>query len=179
MWKLERFLSMTAMAIAAMVNMSGTARAVDEVVCTIENYRHVCADGARNPATIAKAMGNPQSLENLRKVRGFDLFETGMQREYFRRSLEKNRADLVNHADRVFLQHMRKRISDEERAMVEAWLANGMNVYARGLYLYREVTWQKDKLSRFSEQPDRPPAPYESPGEPAENATGAETGQDS
>lgn len=165
-----------ALFLALAVGMADTrsASAMQEPVCVIEDHRLVCGDGPRDRAVLAQAMGNPKSLALLNNLRGTTLFEGGGRRERFRRSLEKNRAALVSHAARMFRLHQKGRISDDERAAVKGWLDNGMKVYARGLYLYREVTWQREKLSRYSEAPDRPP-PVEEPTESEPVPAGDET----
>ena len=129
-------------AIAGLIMSSAVAGAASHgPACSITDKLFVCGE-AKTRAEIFAAMVNPKTLEAIQSAeRGDRIFETGMEREAFRRSLEKNRRAMRAHANRAFRKYRRRKMSGEDYAKVRADYELGVEHYRAALRIFREEIW--------------------------------------
>ena len=122
--------------------------------CLIEDYRLVCGERSSKLADVAKAFASDETAHLLNDARpGHRYFARPIQREYFRRSVEKIRRQVLQHTRQVYRAAKRGRVSEDERAAAERQQARADAHYQLAMNLYRDVTWFDDAPSRFAEPP--------------------------
>ena len=145
--------SLFALCLLALAGFCNTAQASEEQpVCKIDAVELACASSLKDRATIMEAMANPNSLNTIKDAQANNLlFPKAIDRETFRKSLERNRAAALRHGRAMQRAHRRGKLDAEQYLEVRAKLEKGLILYRAGLDLYRQQVWFSKRRSRFAD----------------------------
>ncbi len=148
-----KILSVLGFGLAATISMATASHAADNPYsCNVVDLRFVCADGEKNTGVVSAAMANPVTIENINKQeRGDRLLADPVQRELYRRSVERAHKRIRQHVDRMQRRYKRRRLSEDDWEFMKQRYEIGLKTYHAAMSLYHAKEWFSETIDEQAE----------------------------